>query len=133
MRIIEFDRDQEVPIVSVLIKGPRSVKRANLIFDTGSGITQIHTALIEAIGYSARDGQRRFRVKGAVGEPQEGYILSIESLSLFGSRYVNIRIGAIDFNDLVGEYQIDGLLGFDLIKQLHIEVNGPAGTLIVHD
>ncbi len=70
MRVIEFDREQEVPIVRVLIEGPRSVKRATLVFDTGSGITQIHTSLIEAIGYSARDGQRRFSVKGVVGDPK---------------------------------------------------------------
>ena len=34
---------------------------------------------------------------------------------------------------MISHFGIDGLLGFDLIKQMHFELNGPQGLLKIFD
>lgn len=55
MRIVKFDPGSELPIVEARIRGKQGSRSLRLVFDTGAGSTQIHTARIEAIGYSAID------------------------------------------------------------------------------
>ena len=130
MRLIRFDPTQDIPIIDARIKGPRRTRRTRLVFDTGSALTQINTSLIENIGYGAHDGEHVIRIQGATGEPQEGYSLRIDSVSFFGLRFENVLVGALDFNELSRD-DIDGLLGFDLIKNLHVELDGPQGIIKV--
>jgi len=60
----------------------------------------------------------------------EGYALRIKGLQVFNLPFQNQLVAAYDFNNLATE-GIDGLLGFDVIKQLHLEMNGPGGELTV--
>ena len=53
MKVVKFDRSQDIPIIEAMLQGPRQGGRARLVFDTGSGLTQIDTALMEELGYSA--------------------------------------------------------------------------------
>lgn len=130
MREIIFDRDVEIPIIDAKIRGPRKSHKVRLVFDTGCGLTQINTDVIESIGYSAIQGENRIGISGASGEIQEGYSVKIASLTFFGLRVENALVGAMDFEHLQRQ-NIDGLLGFDLIKQLHIEMSGPQGVLTI--
>ena len=66
MQLIRFDRLQDIPIVDVLIRGPRCQERVRLVFDSGCGTTQIDTGLIESIGYTAREATHSITVKGPV-------------------------------------------------------------------
>lgn len=50
MRVIKFDRSQDIPIIDAKIRGPLGTRRIRLVFDTGCGLTQIDTCLIENIG-----------------------------------------------------------------------------------
>lgn len=45
-------------------------------------------------------------------------------------QFKKMEIAVYDFNNLEAE-GIAGLLGFDVIKQLHLEMNGPKGELII--
>ena len=128
MQLIEFDRTQDIPIVEALIKGPRSSQRVRLVFDTGSAVTQLDTGMIEDIGYSAADAEMIVRVEGATGEPQEGYLVPVKSLVLFGIQFPTHQVAVYDFDNFA-KHGIDGLLGFDVIKQLHLEMIGPEGSL----
>jgi len=112
----------------VLITGPRSRQRVNLIFDTGAACTQIDTGLIEDIGYSVSDASRTVRVLGATGAAQEGYLIQIDSISFLGKKVEGPQVGVYDFENFPG---VDGLLGWDVISQLHIELNGPEGIIKV--
>lgn len=130
MREIRFDRTQDIPIVSLKIFGPRESTRVNIVFDTGSAITQIDTDLIETIGYSAIDAVQLMSVRGAVGEAQEGYVVKMKKLRIFGIDFHNVPVLTYDFDNFA-EYGVDGLLGFDVIKDLHLELIGHEGKLIV--
>jgi hypothetical protein len=132
MQLINFDRSQDIPIVDVLIRGPRSQERVRLVFDSGCGTTQIDTGLIDSIGYSARDATHNITVKGPVGDTAEGYIVKVDSLKLFGHTLSGMEVGVYDFDNF-SHYGIDGLLGFDIIKQMHFELDGVAGILKVFD
>ena len=128
MKIIKIDRSQQVPEVEVLISGPRSKQRVTLIFDTGAGCTQIDTGLIEDIGYSAKNAKERMNVIGATGAAQEGYLIEIAQITFFGKRILNPTVGVYDFDNFPG---VDGLLGWDIISGLNIEMNGLEGTIKV--
>ena len=130
MRAISFDRDVTIPVIDGSIQGPRRLHKVRLVFDTGCGLTQINTDVIESIGYSAVNGEQPIAITGATGETQQGYSVKITSLSFFGLRFEHVLVGVIDFDHL-SRQRIDGLLGFDVIKQLHIELDGPNGKLII--
>lgn len=129
MRIVKIDPSQVVPEIKVLIAGPRSKQKVNLVFDTGAACTQIDTGLIEDIGYSAKNALNRMRVLGATGEAQEGYIVKVDYLNFLGKKFDNVKVGVYDFENFPG---VDGLLGWDIISKLHIEMNGPESELNVY-
>ncbi len=115
-------------LVDALVFGPRKHERVKLVFDSGCGKTQIDTGVIESIGYSAKDSIGVTIVKGPSGDTQEGYLVKAKDFQLFGISFENMEIGAHDF-DQFSKYEIDGLLGFDVIKQLRFELDGPEGLL----
>jgi predicted aspartyl protease len=130
MRLIQFDRTQAIPVVDSRIFGPSKNRKVGLVFDTGSGITQVDTEFIERIGYSARDAEYVRGVQGAIGGVQEGYVVRLKKLSVFGVDFQDLPVLVYDFDNFK-EQGIDGLLGFDVIKQLHVEMDGPQGVLKV--
>ena len=108
MRVVKIDPPQEVPEIEILISGPRSSQRVNLIFDSGAAYTQIDTGLIEDIGYSASHALSRMSVLGATGTPQEGYIVEVDRITFLGKKVEKPRVGVYDFDNFPG---VDGLLG----------------------
>ena len=68
MRQVELDLTAEVPELNAYFAGPRRERtRSRLIFDTGSGLTQIDVTLLETAGYSARDAIGVRSIQGAGG------------------------------------------------------------------
>ena len=129
--IVAFDRRQPIPLVDAVVRGPRSSQRVRLVFDTGAGLTILDTPLIEEIGYSARDGSIEAGILSAMGEEQAGYVVAIDSIAVLGKKWRSVHVGAFDF-DHFEHFGAHGLLGFDLIKGLHLEMDGPAGRLAVY-
>ena len=66
MRLIEFDRTQEIPIVDALVFGRLKHERVRLVFDSGCGTTQLHIGVIKNLGYSSTDANRNTSVQEAV-------------------------------------------------------------------
>ena len=131
MRVVRFDPASELPIVEIKLWGPTGKRSVHVVFDSGSASTQIDTGRIEAIGYSARDAEALISVQSAAGEPQPGYLLRIRALEIFGKRFESPAVGIYDFDNF-SRYGIDGLLGWDIIRQLRFDMDGPAGTLRVY-
>lgn len=126
-----FNRSSEIPIVTARISGPRSSRLLRLVFDTGAGISQIDEVAAEAIGFSNEFSIGDVRVKGAAGVVQNGYKLKIPKIEVFSRGVRNATIAVFDYSGW-NKYRIDGVLGFDLIKNFHIEMNGPKAEFIVH-
>lgn len=129
MREVRLDSNWEIPTLEVVLGGTNmGTVRASLVFDTGAGLTQVDVGLVERLGYSANDALELRRVKGAVGESVEGYVVLVSRLSVLGKVLKDVPVLAYDFENFPG---IDGLLGWDVIKKLHLELDGPAGVLKV--
>jgi len=125
-----FDTDQDIPLVSARLRGPLGSKVVGLVLDTGCGLTQINTPIVEAIGYSASDSQQIVTAVGPAGPMQTGYSLTIASLEVLGRRFADVKLAAYDIDNTLG-LLVDGLLGFDLIKKFHLEMNGPLSELVI--
>lgn len=125
-----FDRSEPLPLVFAKVKGKLRKRPVRLVFDTGAFMTQITTSVIEELGLSARDGVSRISTYGPSGPIDDGYAVEIEHLELFGKKFESLVVAVYDFSNLEAD-GIDGLLGFDVIKQLHLEMNGPKGELII--
>jgi hypothetical protein len=131
-RVLKFNNKQPLPMVIAKLFRNDEERLVRLVFDTGAAMTQFSTGVIDALGYSARDGISRISAHGPSGPLDEGFALHLDSLEVFGRRFNKPLVAAYDFDNLEAA-QIDGLLGFDIIKQLHIEMNGPKGELVVFD
>lgn len=127
-KVFVFDRSEPLPLVFAKITGRLRKRPVRLVFDTGAFMTQVTTSVVEELGYSARDGTKPICIYGPSGPLDEGFALEVEQLELFGKKINKLVIGAFDFDNLEKD-GIDGLLGFDVIKQLHLEMNGPRGEL----
>lgn len=122
---------QSLPQVFARIRGKHGSQRVRLVFDTGAFMTQIATSVIEELGYSARDGIRHITAYGPSGPIDEGYSVRLSGLEVLSKQFHGMEVAVYDFNNLETE-GIAGLLGFDIIKQLHLEMNGPKGELIIY-
>jgi hypothetical protein len=122
----------KVPFPSEAKQGPNGTRQVQLVFDTGAALTQFHTPIIESVGYSAHDGLRPSNMVGPSGPKQPGYIVPLQKFAIFGCQFQKAPVGVFDFENF-SEEGIDGLLGFDIIKEFHLEMNGPKGELIVFD
>ena len=130
MKVLKINPKDALPLVYARIVGKSKERTVKLIFDTGAFMTQLSMLVIEELGYSARDGLFPISSYGPSGPLDEGYALSVGSLRVFGKKFSNLQVAAYDFSNLEAD-NIDGLLGFDVIRQLHLEMNGPKGELII--
>jgi hypothetical protein len=128
MEVIICDRKAALPIIDAHISGPRSSLKVKLIFDSGAEFSIVDTGLIEEIGYSARNAKHISAILGASGEAQDGYVLEIKALSFFNKKAENVAVGAFDFEHFA-HFGAQGVIGYDVIKRVHLEFDGPAGLL----
>lgn len=127
-RSFRFSPEENSPIVSALVTGAKATRRIRLIFDTGAAMTQIHTATMAKIGILSSDKVSRAVAIGVGGKASEGYIAEVRKFFVLGAKIENIKIAAFTM-DYLDEEGIDGLLGWDIIRNFHLEMNGPEGLL----
>ena len=131
MREFRFNLTDEFPIVRVRLHGPRNRGTLRMVFDTGAGFTQIHTAAMETFGFSAAIASHLISAHGPAGQIQEGYLVTAPKIEVFGKQFENAPIGVYDF-DHFERIGLHGLLGWDISRKLRLEMDGPAGVLRVH-
>lgn len=133
-RIFKFNRQSNTPIVIARLRGKSGIEiDAPLIFDTGAVCTQLHTSLVDDLGYSAAsDGLGLVSAVGPAGPLQDGYALHLEEVEVLGKTFKKPFVSAYDFDNLA-KSRIVGLLGFDIIKQFHLEMDGQKGELLVFE
>src|SRR5512135_2547869 len=108
----------------------RRMNRISLVFDTGAVLTQIHTATLHRLGYGSSHHVKEAVMVGASGERHVGVLIESEKIFTLGNKIEKLLLGSFDFSELA-EGGIDGLLGWDIIRLLHLEMVGPAGILKV--
>lgn len=129
-KVFRFNRETNTPIIIATLIGKHGTEiDVPLIFDTGAVCTQLHTSLVDDLGYSAAsDGVAMVSAIGPAGPIQEGYALHLEKIEVLGKTFQKPFVSAYDFDNLT-KSRVVGLLGFDLIKEFHLEMNGPRGEL----
>lgn len=130
MREYHFDPNGELPVVHALLQGPKGQMRTSLVFDSGCAVTQVHHQILESIGCGQDDNSKAVTIGGVTGEGDPGYIVSLESLRVIGTRFEEVQIAGVDFSKWARS-GIEGLLGWDLIRTFHFEMDGPKGLLKV--
>ena len=133
-KVFKFNRETNTPIVIATLRGKNGTEvDVPLIFDTGAVCTQLHTSLVDDLGYSAAsDGVGMVSAIGPAGPLQDGYALHLDEIEVLGMTFRNPFVSAYDFDNLA-KTRVVGLLGFDLIKEFHLEMNGPRGELVVFE
>lgn len=116
----------ELILVEAVVTGPRTAVTARLVLDTGAVYTTITPELADDLGYSARDGLRRTRVRTAIGNEQ-GYVLEVAKLSVLGVAAHSFRLHVFD----LGHDDIDGLVGLNFLSQLNYEVRSAEHRILV--
>jgi len=130
VRSFTFNPIEATPVVSGILSGPVGSIRITLVFDTGAVLTQIHAPTLAMVGYGLNHEIKKAVMVGAGGERHEGTLLKCGKIVTLGQKIENFALGAFDFSELA-ESGIDGLLGWDIVKQLHLEMDGPKGLLKV--
>jgi len=111
MASVVYELVKGVPYIKAEVFGICKSLTGRFIIDTGAAMTIVRTARIDALGFSARDATGLFSTDSVVGR-EEGYRLVIPRLDIFCESLSNIEVAAMD---LPSKYQIDGLIGMNLL------------------
>lgn len=130
MRTFKFDPRAVWPVVRCIFTGPRGALNLRLVLDSGAQTTQLSRGAIKHLGFLNRKSLREVYAVGVGGAKEVGVEVRIPRLFLLGKRFENIPIAVFEMGYL-SDSEVDGLVGWDIIRQLCFTLNGPAGTLLV--
>jgi clan AA aspartic protease (TIGR02281 family) len=121
-----FVTDGDLIIVKALVSGPLGTASGRFVLDTGAVLTTMTHELADSIGYSARDGVRRARVRTAIGSEQ-GYVLRVASFAVLGFAMPSFPINVFD----LGHEDLDGLVGLNFLSELNYDVRSAEQRILV--
>jgi predicted aspartyl protease len=123
-----FVTDGELLIVRGRVTGPLGTTIGRFVLDTGAVFTTITPEMVDLVGYGARDGTRRTRVRTAVGS-EEGFLLEVARLDVLGLARPRFPVHVFD----LGHDDIDGLLGLNFLSELNYEVRSAERRILVEE
>ena len=83
-----------------------------------------------ALGFREEEKTRAAFSVGVGGARERGFEVLVPRFFVLGRKFVETPISVFEMSYLESD-RVDGLLGWDLIRQFHFELNGPAGILKV--
>lgn len=90
----------------------------------------MHYEILEIIGCGKDKRIRNVKIAGVSGDGESAFVSSVDCLKLFGSCIEPVEIAGVDFSKWA-KADIEGLIGWDLIRTFHLDMNGPEGILRV--
>lgn len=126
MRNITYFIGDKRLIVPARAFGPGRELSMRMAVDTGVETTCVSPDVVNALGYSVRDGLRIIRALSSCGE-EEGYQQRISKLSVLGFSALNFPI---DVSDLPKRRGVEGLLGLDFLHHLNYEVRSQDSLIL---
>jgi hypothetical protein len=130
MREYRFDPDGELPVVRALLRGPKGQKQVTLVFDSGCALTQVHHQILSLIGCGEEEKSKSISMVGVTGPGDPAFVVPLTEFRVLGTRFEETEIAGVDFSKWARS-GIEGLLGWDLIKHFHFDMDGPKGLLKV--
>lgn len=128
MRNYRFNPDAPWPIVRCVLSGPKGAFSARLVLDSGAHNTQINRGTMTALGYLEKDKIRDAFSVGVSGAREKGFEVKVPKFFVLGRKFEDTALCVFDMKYLESD-RVDGLLGWDLIRQFHFEMDGPQGVL----
>ena len=130
MRQYHFNPDAPWPIVRCVLSGPKGALSARLVLDSGAHNTQINQGTMAALGFQERDKSKDAFAVGVSGAKEHGFEITVPLFYVLGRKFENTAVCVFKMPYLESD-RVDGLLGWDLIRLLHFEMDGPRGLLKV--
>jgi clan AA aspartic protease (TIGR02281 family) len=121
-----FVTDRELIVVDAFVTGPRGGAPARFVLDTGAAVTTIVPELADRIGYSARDGYKRTKVRTAIGE-EEAYILRVAELTVLGFTMPRFPVHVFD----LAHGDLAGLLGLNFLNDFNYDILSAEQRILV--
>ncbi|MEQ6378737.1 retropepsin-like aspartic protease [Bacillaceae bacterium S4-13-56] len=97
----------------------QSLHLQRVLVDTGSGSTVVSTDLAESIGIVAEENDMIYRISG-VGGSEFVYSKTVDSVKIgdIQTEGFSLEIGAMNYG-----FDLDGIIGLDLLQQLKAVIN----------
>lgn len=111
-----YDPSKEVIHLPGKLFGPVGVENIRLVFDTGAYRTIVSTKLMDYVGYQATSQSKKVTTTSVVGK-EYGYTVIVQRLSVLAFEFTDVEVACFD---LPPKYDIDGLLGLDLLEKIEV-------------
>ena len=125
--VVVFDPQADLILVPVEVRGPLGSQSFRFALDTGCAETLVTPEVVDALGYSPRDGTALTAVTTALGR-EPGYRLRVIGFKAFGHAFADFRINV---HDLPEESGINGLLGLNFLRAFNYEIRSNEGRILV--
>lgn len=126
--ITPFDAAGDLIIIRAQIWGRYGdIHDVDIGIDTGSSETIVTPDITDALGYSARDADKRTIVRSVIGE-EPGYLMRVTKFAALGFEFDDFPL---HIHDLPEGYGIDGLLGLSFLRNFDYHVRSARGELVV--
>lgn len=115
---LRIDNDLLLVDMELTFKG-KSLHLQRVLVDTGSGSTVISTDLAETIGIVAEENDMIYRISG-VGGSEFVYSKAVDLVRVGDMQTTEfiLEIGAMNYG-----FDLDGIIGMDLLQQLKAIIN----------
>lgn len=126
MKVTRFDPDEPLIIISAFVWGPHHGREVRLAVDTGAGETLLKPEILDALGYTPRQGEAITVIRTAIST-EPGYLMRVSRSRALGHEFTDFRVHA---HDLADGFEIDGLLGLGFLRQFNYEIRSAEGRIL---
>ncbi|GAB3060119.1 hypothetical protein GCM10027286_24730 [Virgibacillus ainsalahensis] len=118
MKKLKIDNDLLLADMELTFRG-KSLHLQRVLVDTESGSTVISTDLAETIGIVAEENDMIYRISG-VGGSEFVYSKTVDLVKIGEMQTTEfaLEIGAMNYG-----FDLDGIIGLDLLQQLKVIIN----------
>ncbi|MBI2343882.1 MAG: retropepsin-like domain-containing protein [Deltaproteobacteria bacterium] len=113
---LHYDSRKDLILLPGNLWGPLGEQNIRFAFDPGAYRTIINTQVADALGYQATADSQKISTASIIGK-EWGYTLIVERLSILSFEFPKYHIACFDLPET---YDIDGLIGLDLISRFEI-------------
>ena len=123
--IVRFSSTNGHMVVPVLLNGSRN---ADLLFDTGAGITVLSRDLAQSLGLAPEAG-RSIKLKTVAAEVQ-AQIATLDSITVGDFSRADLSVAVVDLN-LDGKRRFEGILGMDFLSNYTIRIDNQTSKIFL--
>jgi len=123
--IIRFSSTNGHMVVPVLLNGSRT---ADLLFDTGAGITVLSRELAQNLGLAPEAG-RSIKLKTVAAEVQ-AQIATLDSITIGDFSRADFPVAVVDLN-LDDKRRFEGILGMDFLSNYTIRIDNQTSRIFL--